>query len=244
MLGALTDFKSHVEEDEHRFRDTTGPLAMFHKISGPKILPSMQLLLRRPPYRPSRNIVPPWDDLNILEAATDVLEQHMQPRSAEFAPWEWKTWVQWHALAVVLAELIAQPHGHLSDRAYAAATHIFAKYTTLIADGDAGQLWKPIARLMHRVQKSRQLASKEILPHTTQATLGAHPDMGNALPQGTTGHFETFPFTNWGVQPEFADLFSSGDIQNYERLDKVYSTEDTQWLAWDCFLQDLNFPGA
>ncbi|KAF2438160.1 hypothetical protein P171DRAFT_424256 [Karstenula rhodostoma CBS 690.94] len=243
MLAALDDFEQHVENDLHRLKDVPGPLARFHNGAGPRILVTMQLLLRRPPYRPSSNIVPPWDDMNILEAATSVLEEHLKPTSADLAPWAWNSWIQWHALAVVLSELLVQPVGSLSDRAYAAAKEGFSSYITIIADGDSGLLWQPIARLMHRVQRLRKPPLQEALPHD------APPNTAPALPNGTlpqeaSGDFETFPFDTWDTQLDDASLFTNPGFQSYERLDNVHATEDTQWLAWNCFLQDLNFPGA
>jgi hypothetical protein len=244
ILGALADFKQHVENDLHKFKNVNEPLAMFHNSSGPKILAPLQLLSRRPPYRPSRNIVPPWDDMDILEAATTVLEEHTKPSPEDLAPWAWKSWVQWHALAVALAELMVKPTGHLADRAYAAATQCFTRYTTLIADGDSGMLWKPIARLMHRVQRLRQPPTHELSPHNSLITpaLALHAD--DALPQGTIDNFETIPSNYWDLQPDFTNLFTNGDFGIYDKLDNIHGLEDTQWLAWDCFLQDLNFPGA
>ncbi|KAG9190605.1 hypothetical protein G6011_08693 [Alternaria panax] len=39
-------------------------------------------------------------------SATEALEQHLRPMPVELQPWAWKNWVQWHALAVLLAELM------------------------------------------------------------------------------------------------------------------------------------------
>jgi hypothetical protein len=244
MLGAVADFKQHVENDHHRLKNVSGPLALLHNVSGPKILAPLQLLLRRPPYGPSRNIVPPWDDMNILDAATTVLEGHTMPMLEDLAPWAWKSWVQWHALAVALAELMVQPTGHLADRAYAAATKSFAQYTTLIADGDSGMLWKPIARLMHRVHRLRQPPAHKFLPHSLPVAPAPALHAEDALPQETTSNFGTSPFNNWDLQLDFTNLFTNGEFEIYDKLDNVNAPENTQWLAWDCFLQDLNFPGA
>lgn len=245
MLAALDDFKQHVENDLHRFKDTTGSLAMLHIGSGPKILVSLQLLLRRPPYRPSRNIVPPWDDMDILEAATSVLEEHLKPIPAELVPWAWESWVQWHALAIVLAELLVQPHGSLFDRAYAAARKGFSSYITLIADGDSGMLWKPIARLMHRVQRLRKPPPRKVLPHDAPSNTAISLHYNGTAPSEASGGFQPFPFNTWDFEMDDPGLFTSAaDLQSYEQLDNVHATVDTPWLAWDCFLQDLNFPSV
>ncbi|KAL5394973.1 hypothetical protein PMIN02_004531 [Paraphaeosphaeria minitans] len=244
MVAVIDDLKQHVGNDLRRFRDMTGPMVMHHIDSGPKLIVNLELLLRRPPYRSSLNIVPPWDDMNILEAATAVLEENLKPMSAELAPWAWNSWVQWHALAVVLAELLVQPNGSLFDRAYAAARRGFSSYVTLIADGDSGMLWKPIARLMHRVQRLRQPRSQEVQPHDTVPKIAPVSLPNDALDQAIPGIPETFSCDTWNFQLDDTSLFPNAGSQGYEQLDNLHAPGESQWLAWDCFLQDLNFPDA
>ncbi|KAK7185955.1 hypothetical protein DPSP01_009894 [Paraphaeosphaeria sporulosa] len=243
MVAVIDDLKQHVENDLCRFKAETGPLVMHHIECGPKILVSLELFLRRPSYRSSRNIVPPWDDMNILEAATTVLEEHLKPMPAELAPWAWKSWVQWHALAVVLAELLVQPYGSLFDRAYAAARKGFSSYTTLIADGDSGMLWKPIARLMHRVQRLRQPPLQEVQRPSTLPNTALALQPNDSLPQEASAVSETFSFDTWDFQLDDTSLFPNADYQSYEQLDNLHAPRENPWLAWDCFLEDLNFPG-
>ncbi|KAF1969320.1 hypothetical protein BU23DRAFT_242262 [Bimuria novae-zelandiae CBS 107.79] len=244
MLNALSDFKGHVENDIRNLENATGPLATLHRVSGAKILISLQLVLRRPPYRQARNIVPPWDDVDILEAATDVLERHIQPVNAELTPWAWKNWVQWHALAVTLAELLVRSHGALSERAFLVASQSFTKYAALVADGGSGMFWRPIARLMRRVQRLRRSppqAMPQLLPESINVGQ-AHLD--NAVPDVPPGNLAFSDFDDQSAPTDEQYMFTNEENQSYDHLDSIYIGENTRWLAWDCFLQDLDFAGV
>lgn len=244
MVAVVDDMRQHVESDLLKFKDTPGLLVKHHLESAPGILYSFELLLRRPPYRPFRNTVPPWENGKILEIATAVLEAFMEPISPELAPFAWNSWVQWHALAVVLAELLVLPNGALFDRAYAAAQKGFSYYTTLIADGDSGMLWKPIARLMHRVQRQHELFSQSAKPHSGLPTTVRAANSNDLLPREVPETSESFSMDTLNVQFDDTTLSGAAGFQAYEQLGDIHSTMDTQWLAWDCFLEDLNFPGV
>jgi hypothetical protein len=89
----------------------------------------------------------------VLEHSTKLLQQELVTKSAEFAPWAWKSWVRWNALAIVLVELCSQSPGESYDAAYSIAVQSFNHYSSLIADTDTGMLWKPITKLMRRLQQ-------------------------------------------------------------------------------------------
>jgi len=76
-------------------------------------------------------------------------------KSTDFAPWAWKSWVRWNALAILLVELCSQPPGESYDAAYSIASQSFSHYSSLIADTETGMLWKPITKLMRRLQQHR-----------------------------------------------------------------------------------------
>jgi hypothetical protein len=99
---------------------------------------------------------PSNDEFNVLEVATEVLERNMRLKVPEIAPWAWKSWVKWYALALVLAELCGQPEPMLAERAFYVAKESFENYAPLIADAEAGMLWKPIVKLMRRVKHIRE----------------------------------------------------------------------------------------
>jgi hypothetical protein len=87
--------------------------------------------------------------LNVNEA----IEQH--PSSAGFA-WLFKTYVPWHAVAVILAELCTQPQGPLADRAWEIIQSRFKDWNGRVADIKEAMLWGPIKNLLKRARVAQQ----------------------------------------------------------------------------------------
>jgi hypothetical protein len=235
-LELVAAFEESVQTKHWRTSDSAAPIERLYQISGKKIVVSMHLLLRRPPYRQPHNTVPPWDDYNVLEAATEVLESHLQATPADLAPWAWKNWVQWHALAIVLAELVVSPQGPSSDRAYAIATKSFRHYARLVADSESGMLWKPIAKLMRRVQR---LKTQGVVFDAT--TL--HEESGNLWEQLDPvfyGGLNTFDFNNWGIEidTDTSNIFLDAGSQTEGQFNEAQSNNGT---PWDSFLHDVSF---
>jgi hypothetical protein len=154
-LHMVLTFEKTIKQDYFSVNEDAQPLEKFAKQAAKGILASMHLLLRRPPYKQHYGLVPSSDDFNVLEHATIVLQHDSIIKSAEFAPWAWKSWVKWYALAIVLVELYSQSPGEKYDAAYSIAVQSFSRYSRLIADSDTGLLWKPIVKLMRRLQQLR-----------------------------------------------------------------------------------------
>ena len=154
-LELVTAFQQDVQTKYGNLPPNASALQRFAAQAAFALTTAMQLILRRPPYKQSRNIVPANDEFGILENATRALEAELGAKATDFAPWAWKSWVQWYSLAIVLAELCSQPHGEKQDYAYEVAVQVFDRYSMLIADDDHGALWRPIAKLMRRVQQLR-----------------------------------------------------------------------------------------
>lgn len=73
---------------------------------------------------------------------------------ARFGWWQ-DGYVQWHALAVALAELCVQTDGALVDRAWATAEKALAMWGGKVADSKRGALWRPIRKLLRRARARR-----------------------------------------------------------------------------------------
>jgi hypothetical protein len=235
-LALIEAFGEYVGRLSSLVNESSGPSERLMKISGERIFVSLQLILRRPPYRQSKDIVPPWDDFDILDAASGVLEQHMQPMPPELQCWAWKNWVQWHALAVVLAELTVRPTGPLSDRAYSIATKSFHYYAKIVADSESGMLWRPIAKLMRRVQRARHNVYTESKDEGSGEHGSSYPigcEM-NDLDPNYGQDADMFDFTDWG--------FDDHEFESLPGLSTRHEDQGTSWLVWDAFLQDVVLP--
>jgi hypothetical protein len=154
-LQLVLSLEKSIEQDYFNVSEDAQPLEKFTEQAAKGIIGSMHLFLRRPTYKQHYRLVPQSDDFDVLEHSTKVLQQDLVIKSAEFAPWAWKSWVKWHALAIVLVELCSQRFGRNHDAAYRIAVQSFDRYSSLIADNETGMLWKPIAKLMRRLQQLR-----------------------------------------------------------------------------------------
>lgn len=79
------------------------------------------------------------------------------PYGDRFSWWS-NTYVQWHPLAVVLAELCTQTKGELVDRAWRTVEDVFPRWSEVIADTKSGTLWRPIRKLYKKAKEARAAA--------------------------------------------------------------------------------------
>jgi hypothetical protein len=237
-LELVEAFGKYVQRVHCSIGVSTSPIHQLQKISGHRIHTSLQLLVRRPPYRQPHNSVPPWDDFDILNSAINVLEQHLQPSTPELKPWAWKNWVQWHALAVVLAELTIHPKGRVFDRAYTIAIKSFHHYSKIVADAETGMLWKPIAKLMRQVKRVRQREASSPFYNSHSSALGYLDHSTESIDPKTIQTADMFDFTDWNFGNDESDLAASDGYQTYSPDDSSQHDLNIPWLAWDTFLKD------
>lgn len=63
--------------------------------------------------------------------------------------------MQWHALAVALAELCVQTEGVLVDRAWTTVERVLPLLSHKVADSKKGALWRPIRKLLRKARERR-----------------------------------------------------------------------------------------
>lgn len=69
--------------------------------------------------------------------------------------WWQDGYVQWHPLAVALAELCVQTEGILIDRAWQTVERVFPIWSHKVADAKKGALWRPIRKLYKKAKERR-----------------------------------------------------------------------------------------
>ncbi|KAI0976724.1 fungal-specific transcription factor domain-containing protein [Xylaria arbuscula] len=73
--------------------------------------------------------------------------------------WWCETYVQWHPLAVALAELCTQTQGEIVEHAWRVIDVVFPRWSGKIADAKRGSLWRPIRKLYKKAKAAREAAS-------------------------------------------------------------------------------------
>jgi hypothetical protein len=223
-LQMVASFEKSINQDYFNVREDAHPFERYTEQVAKGIVTSMHLLLRRPPYRQHSGLVPSSDDYNVLEHSTEVLQQDLATKSIDFAPWAWKTWVRWNALAVVLVELCSKPPGDSYNAAYSVAVQSFNHYSALIADTETGMLWKPITKLMLRAQQLGLSDSIEQNLSVDKLSVDA-PTLSRSsilIPDG----YET-------------------DYNSYDQTTEANSDAQIDWFTFtDSFNMDCSFDGG
>lgn len=258
-IQVLEEFEKSMSQQYYGVNEFSKPIERFTKMVAQGAVTNLQLLLRRPLHIYGHDTVPVWDNFNVMEAATNVLEQSLGKTAFyEFSPWAWWSWVKWYALAVVLAELCSRPEALSDNRAYLIAQQSYEQYSRLIADTESGMLWKPISRLMRRVQylrtlKAEQPTTAEQLYQSNVHTSSQDGPVSGSREQINQYSEQRFDYRDQASQQE--------EPQNFERngcaldndtheifkssedmgLDEGFGFEnEMRWLNWDDFLEDMN----
>ncbi|CAG9986950.1 unnamed protein product [Clonostachys byssicola] len=127
----------------------------------------------------------------MLRTAISVMELVEAMTSGFWADrfaWWTRGYMQWHPLAVALAELCIQTEGELADKAWTVIDRVFPTWKHSVADSSKGSLWRPIRKL-HRKAKEARAGSmmKDLQIADAQPPQSAHiaqnnSGMGTLLP--------------------------------------------------------------
>ncbi|KAI0531794.1 fungal-specific transcription factor domain-containing protein [Xylaria digitata] len=83
--------------------------------------------------------------------------------------WWTESWVQWHPLAVALAELCAQTTGAVVEHAWRVIDVVFPRWSNKIADLKRGSLWRPIRKLYKKAKAAHKAAVSTREPSQPQS---------------------------------------------------------------------------
>ncbi|KAH9224996.1 hypothetical protein DL95DRAFT_351088 [Leptodontidium sp. 2 PMI_412] len=257
-ITAFNIFEDYAKLHFSGINESSPPLEQFAQAVAGGSLANIKLMLRRPPQRNRHSKIPPWDDFDIMKSTTYILERSIYKQAnSNFNPWAWFTWVKWYALAVLLAELCGPVTGPGADHSYIVAQKTFIEYARVVADSESGMLWRPIVKLMRRVQRSRgstvEGMSNLLL---SPAPISQEPTSGGT--GNERGTFEDLTIDQRPVLqdpgnflgPHFQDgnmveptndalgLTAFGNRQPHEM--NPISDYGLSWANWDSFLEDMN----
>ncbi|MCJ1268877.1 hypothetical protein MMC22_008765 [Lobaria immixta] len=172
----LSKFQQHVEQEYLAHLDPRKPIAWITCMVTRLILKRFWLAAYHPLSKEQRDTHNEWITRERLLLTTVELMEHahyleIEPLTAQFE-WFMTSWVQWHALAVALAELCVLNQGTLVQRAWTIIDTIFEPWAAHIADSRRGMLWRPIQKLHAKARRNRFGGSMII-------------DCGNAAPNQT-----------------------------------------------------------
>ncbi|KAK3171571.1 hypothetical protein OEA41_003655 [Lepraria neglecta] len=159
-IDAVINLQRRIEERYLRHLNLARPLHWATRIVADIITAIMWLIVYRPlQQRPDSSFSSQFADPGILGLSVEVLERaHQLNTDPAASPYRWlsQTYVQWHALAVTIAELCVKIEGPMVERAWAVLMPVFREASQHVADSNEGMLWRPIKKLMNRAQGLRQ----------------------------------------------------------------------------------------
>ena len=254
QLEALADVERRLQERVLAHCDTKIPIAWVTSVVTRLILCRIRLVIYHPIENGMGNAVRPnVSRERLLETAVASLEySHLLETEPIGAPYQWftKTYVQWHALAMTLAELCVQTKGPLVQRAWRIVDAVFDYIATRIADSKDGMLWRPMKKLMSRAQAKRKQVETASAPVTVQqqqplpefVSLGFDTQGPSLTRPPMTSPVQTTTLGMPGLdQPIKNDPQLPSDI-----LSMSNSNEDCgeiNWAEWDAFMQDFEMEG-
>jgi hypothetical protein len=214
-----------------RICDPSDAFQLFTRIVCDTMVVTLRLLVRRPMYRLYSTNPPPDDDFNVLEVATEVLEQTIRKvENDKFKPWEWFSWVKWYALAVLLAELCEHTEGPLVDHAWIIADASFPRIKRVILDD---VLLGSMEKLMRKARTARKVKAEPAATGYAPVTPVSNNDNspGFDMP-GTTA------LNQGGHSSDFNPL----EDMDHQQGNAWEGLEDMSWANWEWFVQDLGDP--
>ena len=155
---AVTNLQRRIEENYLQHLDLARPFHWMTRMVADVIIAETWLLVYRPIQGRRGGPSPRTENPGILGLSVEILERaHQLNTDPAASPFRWlaRTYVQWHALAVTIAELCTQTEGPEVERAWAILEPVFAENARHVADTNKGLLWRPIIKLMNRAKKLR-----------------------------------------------------------------------------------------
>lgn len=217
-IDAVVNTQRRVEERYLRHLKLSRPFHWTTSLIADIMSAIMWLFVYRPLQRHSNSSFSSHlADPGILGLSLEVLERgHQINTDPAASPYRWlsQTYVNWHPLAVTIAELCVKFEGPMVERAWAVLVPVFEEASQHIADTNEGMLWRPIKKLMHKAQRLRQdylnslstradvsagVAKMDASGHATEQAGSSEPDIGmlNDIQQST----KDFTPTMEGLQP-------------------------------------------
>jgi hypothetical protein len=95
----------------------------------------------------------------LLHLSVEVMERyHTVSTDALIEPYKWiaRIYVQWHALAVMIAELCVQTEGPTVEKAWSIVDAVYGETARHVADSNKGMLFRPIKKMYEKAQAVRR----------------------------------------------------------------------------------------
>lgn len=247
MRAITEEFQARLQAKYLLHCDTTIPFHWVCKTVVKLIGEKLQLLLQYPLQ--GHRTVPESEknkEANMI-LAVDIMEKTNEiERDAHAAQFRWFlcAYVQWHPLAVVLAELCVRFEGPLVERAWDVVHAMFDRLGDRIADSKKGTLWQPLRKLLTKAEAAK---ARYVKQRQSQAVNPSASSFARGQPVGM-GQVDLGPLQLGGVPPisqppmtmpkqEPSDVGYNPSFNLAPGMDYVPSMDPMDLEGWDDFLK-------
>lgn len=175
----------------------------------------------------------------MLRTAISIIELRERMTQHEWVDrfaWWTDTYVQWHPLAVALAELCVQTEGELVEKAWVVVDRTFPSSRENIADTATGSLWRPIKKLQKRAKAARAEALMRTMSLNEMPVSQASTTTAPLPPSDTTMEF--LPYDNNMTQ---STMNMPSSIPNYTNPFDTTTMDPSILFEYPPELLNVNF---
>ncbi|KAF5017727.1 hypothetical protein F66182_10325 [Fusarium sp. NRRL 66182] len=186
--------------------------------------------------------------VSIIELRERMTKQQWEDRF----DWWSDTYVQWHPLAVALAELCVQTEGELVDKAWVVVERSFPSSREHIADTAKGSLWRPIKKLLKKARAARTEALLRRMDFNANINMDAAsfmPPTTSTMPQplqySTNQQIPNAPVSAPGLTQQYdtssmdpSILFDPPETLNLDFGMGLEQGVPMEWSYWTEFFND------
>ena len=188
-ISLISECEQYIRQEYLVHCDSSNPIAWVAVTVTRLILARLWLAVYHPLQPENRShVYPMMTRERLMLISVSILEDaHRLEREPSVVQWRWffSSWVQWHALAVALAELCLHNRGPLVERAWAIIDQVYEPWASHIADSRRGMLWRPIQKLMHKALANRRTCASVADSHSPAYTT---TNSGSLSPVGPPLH--------------------------------------------------------
>lgn len=267
--GWVTACQRRIESKYLRHCDMTVPTQRYTRLVADIMIATMWLCTYRPLQRhPDSPTLVKIPHPGILHLSVEVMEKAIRVSSdPSFGPFRWisRIWVQWHSLAVTIAELCVQTEGPTVERAWTIVNTVFEETARHVADSDKGRLWRPIKKLMNKAQivRKKHLEDTAAIPSFLPTRKALEPTNQTApwpdtqpfdfnmmemevMPQllgGSLGLVPQLQQTVTSTEPAPINFDPWVNTGPSDQVDYNNELDQMAWTNWETFIDDFQANG-
>jgi hypothetical protein len=195
--------------------------------------------------------------ISIIELRERMTKNQWEDRFA----WWTDTYVQWHPLAVALAELCVQTEGELVEKAWVVVERTFPSSREHIADTAKGSLWRPIKKLLKKARAARTEALMKQMDlnggldlNPAVSFMPPNMDMPQPLQFNPAQQITNIPVSGPGMTQQYdtssmnpSILFDPPEVLNLDFGMGLEQGVPMEWSYWTEFFNDTQMetsPGS